>query len=121
MKTFLVSAGLIAGSFSGLTLQTLPTMAAEPEACEGSTYYCEQFAYNCTLNNGVLVNQAQPGQNQVIYVCELPVGVSVDLFSNNIAGTFTTPFGNDEDDHRESDNGYVEPDDTPPAYEPPDD
>lgn len=97
MKTFLVSAGLIAGSFLTAALPVAPAMALESQVCEGTAYYCEQFAYNCTMNNGRFTNLRPDSGRQVSYACELPAGVSADLFESNVAGTYVTPVGSDDD------------------------
>lgn len=103
MKTFLVSAGLIAGSFLTAALPVAPAMALESQVCEGSAYYCEQFAYNCTMNNGRFTNLRPDSGRQVSYACELPAGVSADLFESNVAGTYVTP-GDGGDDSSSSDS-----------------
>lgn len=94
------SAALLAGTFGFLVSQAVPATAAEPTVCEGSAYYCDQFAYNCTLNNGRFINFRPHNQRIVAYGCELPENVSADLFTSNVANTWIVPIGgeNNNDD-----------------------
>lgn len=98
MKMIPASAALLAGSLGFLATQAVPTSAAEPAVCEGSAYYCDQFAYNCTLNHGRFINFQPHNQRFVTYGCELPEHVSVDLFTGNLASTWLVPIGSDNND-----------------------
>lgn len=103
------SAALLAGSLGFLAIQALPTSAAEPAVCQGSAYYCDQFAYNCTLSHGRFINFQPHSQRFVTYGCELPEHVSVDLFTGNLASTWLVPIGNDNND----DDSGSDPSDDP--------